>query len=169
MVVSAPADLEGREVCLYGAYLAAVAFASAGSGMHHKICHVLGGSFGLPHAETHAIVLPHVLAHNAPAVPELSRRLAEALGNPDATDPARAAVTAVQALRHRLDAPEALRDHGLAEADLPEAASRCLAAVPDSNPVPLTRRSMTALLRAAWAGDPPAPSPAHPSPTQRRD
>ena len=69
----AAGELAGREQTLYGAYLAAVAFASAGSGLHHKICHVLGGMFDLPHAETHAVVLPHVLALNAPAVPDARR------------------------------------------------------------------------------------------------
>ena len=64
-----PTGVEGREQTLYGAYLAAVAFASAGSGMHHKICHVLGGMFNLPHAQTHAVVLPYVLAFNAPTRP----------------------------------------------------------------------------------------------------
>jgi alcohol dehydrogenase class IV len=172
-VVEEPAALPGREVCLYGAYLAAVAFASAGSGMHHKICHVLGGAFDLPHAETHAVVLPHVLAHNAPSVPDLSRRLAEALdpvvGRGD-DDPATAAVAALDSLRTRLGAPTALREHGLAEADLAEAAARCLDAVPGSNPVPVTLDSLTHLLRAAWAGDPPAPpTEHHPPPPQRRD
>ena len=57
-VVTDPSGLGGREQTLYGAYLSAVAFASAGSGLHHKICHVLGGMFNLPHAETHAVVLP---------------------------------------------------------------------------------------------------------------
>jgi alcohol dehydrogenase class IV len=62
---SAPGEIEGREQALYGAYLPAVAFASGGAGLHHKICHNLGGTF-LPHAETHAVVLPHVLTLNAP-------------------------------------------------------------------------------------------------------
>ena len=66
-VAADPAGLPGREEALYGAYLAAVAFASAGSGLHHKICHVLGGMFNLPHAQTHAVVIPHVLAFNAPS------------------------------------------------------------------------------------------------------
>src|SRR4051794_4250140 len=88
-VVAGPTETAGREQTLYGAYLAGVAFASAGSGLHHKICHVLGGMFGLPHAETHAVVLPHVLSFNAPAVPELDRRMAAAL----------AAATAVEGLR----------------------------------------------------------------------
>ncbi len=79
-VVAEPLALAGREQMLYGAYLSAVAFASAGSGLHHKICHVLGGMFDLPHAETHAVVLPYVLALNAPAVPDLDARMATAFG-----------------------------------------------------------------------------------------
>jgi maleylacetate reductase len=75
-IVVDPSAIDSREQALYGCYLAAVAFSSAGSGLHHKICHVLGGTFELPHAPTHAAVLPHVLAFNAPAVPELARRLA---------------------------------------------------------------------------------------------
>ena len=62
-------DLDGREHALYAAYLSATAFASAGSGLHHKICHVLGGKYNLPHAQTHATVLPYVLAFNGPAAP----------------------------------------------------------------------------------------------------
>lgn len=84
LVVLDPEDLRGRERTLAGAYLAAVAFAGAGSGMHHKICHVLGGRFDLPHAQTHAVVLPHVLAFNAGAAPEAALRLAAALSADDA-------------------------------------------------------------------------------------
>jgi alcohol dehydrogenase class IV len=153
-------DADARDQALYGCYLSAVSFASAGSGMHHKICHVLGGAYDLPHAQTHAIVLPHVLAYNAPAVPRLAGRLAEALGGslPGGQDDAAvaaAAVDALEALRLRLGAPRALRDYGLAEADLPEAAARCLAAIPESNPVPVTEASLAALLGAAWAGRQP--------------
>ena len=78
-VVDDPAGRLGRSECLYGAYLSGRAFGAAGSGLHHKLCHVLGGAFGLPHAQTHAVVLPHVLALNAPAVPAIARRVADAL------------------------------------------------------------------------------------------
>ena len=61
-------DPEARSQLLYGAYLSGASFAVAGSGLHHKICHVLGGTFDLPHAETHAVVLPYVLAFNEPAI-----------------------------------------------------------------------------------------------------
>ncbi len=151
---------EGRDDALLGAHLAAVAFASAGSALHHKICHVLGGTYDLPHATTHAVVLPHVLALNAPAVPELSARLADALGTSGvvAADGPASAVAALEALRSDVGAPTALRDHGLAEDDLDDATTRCLEAVPPTNPVPVTRAALAALLRSAWAGEPPAAS-----------
>ncbi len=85
-VVADPMDLDGREHALYAAYLSATAFASAGSGLHHKICHVLGGKYNLPHAQTHATVLPYVLAFNGPAAPEAERRIASALGAGNALD-----------------------------------------------------------------------------------
>ena len=146
---------EVRDGTLLGAHLAAVAFASSGAGLHHKVCHVLGGTYDLPHATTHAVVLPHVLALNGPAVPDAAARLADALGT--STGPAdgpESAVRALDALRADLRAPTALRDHGLAERDLADATDRCLAVVPPSNPVAVTREAMTRLLRAAWAGTP---------------
>ncbi|CAL9543103.1 Maleylacetate reductase [Streptomyces sp. enrichment culture] len=148
-VAADPTGLEGRERTLYGAHLAAVAFASAGSGMHHKICHVLGGMFGLPHAQTHAVVLPHVLAHNAPSAPEAERRIARAFGSPTAGE-------GLAALRKTLDAPRALRDHGMPEEGITRAVAPILAAVPGGNPAPVTEENLTALLRAAWEGSEPA-------------
>ncbi|MFD2473505.1 maleylacetate reductase [Amycolatopsis silviterrae] len=148
-VAADPSGLDGREHALYGAYLAATAFASAGSGLHHKICHVLGGMYDLPHAQTHAVVLPYVLAFNAPNAPDADRRLAAAFG-------ADTALAGLQALRAQLSAPAALRDYGLAEADLPAAVEAILEAVPDSNPTPATGDNLAALLRAAWEGSEPA-------------
>ncbi len=132
----------------YGCYLAAVAFASAGSGLHHKICHVLGGRFDLPHAAMHAIVLPYVVAFNAPAAPDAAARIAAALGSIDA-------LAGLQDLREDLDAPRALRDIGLRAEDLPEAVEVVLPAVPPNNPRPVDAAALTRLLRAAWAGDDP--------------
>ncbi|ADX75117.1 alcohol dehydrogenase, class IV (plasmid) [Pseudarthrobacter phenanthrenivorans Sphe3] len=143
-----PCDRKGREQALYGAYLSAVAFASAGSGMHHKICHVLGGAYNLPHAETHAAVLPHVLAFNAPAAPEAAARIAAAFG-------AEAAVDGLNALQEAIDAPRALRDHGLAEANIPEAVQLILPVIPPTNPRTVTQDNLQQLLQAAWAGTEP--------------
>lgn len=142
---------EGIEQTLYGAYLAAVAFASAGSGMHHKICHVLGGMFNLPHAQTHAVVLPYVLAFNAPHAPEAEARIAQALGTVFST---RTASAGLAALRQALDAPRALRDYGMPEDGIAKALGPIIKAIPANNPTPVTYSNLTALLHAAWAGDP---------------
>jgi len=147
-VVADPVGLPGREHMLYGTYLSGVAFSSAGSGLHHKICHVLGGAYDLPHAQTHAVVLPYALAFNAPAAPEAERRIAAGLG-------AGSAVEGLQRLRLAVDAPEALRDYGFDEADIDGAAQAIALVVPDSNPRPVTVGDLRRLLRAAWQGADP--------------
>ena len=147
-VVADPQALDGRERTLLGAYVAAVAFASAGSGLHHKICHTLGGRYNLPHAETHAVVLPHVLAFNAPAVPDVERRIAAAFG-------ASTAVEGLQRLRQQVSAPRALRDHGLRDTDISTAVDAIQPTVPQDNPRRVSRADLAALLRAALNGEEP--------------
>lgn len=152
-IVADADDMDAREQALYGCYLAAVSFVGAGSGLHHKICHVLGGTFDLPHAQTHATVLPYVLELNAPAVPELAGRLAAALGGDVAGDPAAAAVNALRELYEAVDAPSRLADYGFTAAGVPEAVERVLKAAPASNPVAVTEQNMTELLTAALNGE----------------
>jgi alcohol dehydrogenase class IV len=147
-VVTDPSGIDGREYALYAAYLSAVAFASAGSALHHEICHVLGGAYNLPHAQTHAIVLPYVLAFNGPAAPEAAHRIAAAFGTNRAID-------GLEDLRREIGAPHALRDYGFAEDAIPEAAEAILPAVPPSNPRPVTVADLERLLRAAWSGADP--------------
>lgn len=142
-------DLAGREQLLYGAYLSAVAFTSAGSGLHHKICHVLGGTFDLPHAQTHATVLPYVLAFNMDAAPDASDRIARAMGADDA-------LVGLQQLRTQLDAPRKLADYGFTQDGIAEAVEIILPAVPDNNPRTVTTKNLTALLQAALTGDDPS-------------
>ncbi|MHC6219405.1 maleylacetate reductase [Arthrobacter sp. MMS24-S77] len=144
---NAPDNLDAREQTLYGAYLAAVAFASAGSGLHHKICHVLGGRYGLSHAEMHSIVLAYVTAFNAPAAPDAARRISETFGGLSAEE-------ALFRFREEVDAPKSLAALGLREEDLPEAAALCVEAVPATNPRPVTRQDLEKILRLAWAGEP---------------
>ena len=146
-------DVGARGDLLYGAYLAGTAFAVAGSGLHHKICHVLGGRYGLPHAQTHAIMLPYVLAFNAPGAPDAARRISQALGS---EDPA----AALQALAARLGLPRGLREIGLHEEQLAEAAQLIEPVVPADNPVSVGAAALRALLRHAWAGDPATLRPA---------
>jgi len=142
-----------RADALYGAYLAAVAFAGAGSGLHHKICHVLGGAYGLPHAPMHAVVLPHVLAFNAPAAPGAAVEIAAALGRSGPE----AALDGLLALYAEIESPRSLRELGLAESDLAEAAVLVAQAAPPSNPRPFGPDQARQLLQQAWAGDRPTP------------
>ena len=138
---------EGRIRCelLRGAWLTASAFAVTGSGLHHKLCHVLGG-MGLPHARTHAVVLPHVLAFNAPGAPAAVSRVAGALGVGDA-------VAGLRALADDLGIPRGLRDLGLAEGRIDEVAALTEPVVPADNPVPVGGGAMARLVRAAWRGE----------------
>jgi maleylacetate reductase len=149
LITADPSGTEGREQALYGAFLSAVAFASAGSGIHHKICHVLGGTFNLPHAQTHATVLPYVLAFNAPLAPGAGARIAAAFSTADA-------LTGLQDLRKRLDAPKALADYGFTADGIAKAVEIVLPAVPASNPRPATTQNLTRLLQAALTGEDPA-------------
>jgi alcohol dehydrogenase class IV len=147
-VAANPRSTAGREEVLYGAYLAASAFSSAGSGLHHKICHVLGGMFGLPHAQTHAVVLPYVLGFNAPHAPAAAHRIADAFGVDDA-------LAGLQYLRKRLDAPRALGDYAPQPTDLRPAAEAICEVAPRDNPRPVTPTEIEHLLRAAWQGAEP--------------
>jgi alcohol dehydrogenase class IV/protocatechuate 3,4-dioxygenase beta subunit len=150
-IAADPADREARADALQAAWQAGVCLGTVGSGLHHKLCHTLGGSFGLPHAETHTVVLPHVMAYYAPAVPEVMARIAGALGVTDAPSGMFDLVT-------RLNGPTALRSLGMAEADLSHAAEL---ATPYPGPREATAEEVTRLLRDAWAGRrPEAPPPA---------
>lgn len=139
-----PADLDARSTALYGAWLAGSSLAAAAMGLHHRICHALGGSFGLPHAETHAVVLPHVVAFNSAAAPEAMGRIMHALGAPDAAG-------ALFDLATRVGAPTSLSEIGLREEDLDTAANRVVeTAYP--NPRPFGRDEVRALLEDAYRG-----------------
>jgi alcohol dehydrogenase class IV/protocatechuate 3,4-dioxygenase beta subunit len=145
------ADTGARGDLLYGAYLAGTAFAVTGSGLHHKICHILGGRYDLPHAQTHAIMLPYVLAFNAPGAPDAARQIGQALagGGLPGGDPA----AALQRLAGQLGLPRGLREIGFGEEQIAEAARLIEPAVPADNPVPADAAALQALLRRAWAGD----------------
>ncbi|MFD3503590.1 maleylacetate reductase and hydroxyquinol 1,2-dioxygenase domain-containing protein [Streptomyces sp. NPDC058676] len=141
-------DLDARSDLLQGAWLAGTCLGAVGMGLHHKLCHTLGGSFGLPHAPVHTVVLPHAMAYNASAAPEAMRRIAEALGAADAP-------TAVYDLIVAVGGPTSLRELGLAEADLDRAAG-LTTAEPYPNPVEPTRDGVALLLRDAWEGRRPS-------------
>lgn len=147
-LTGAPADAASRSDALYGAWLCGVCLGSVGMALHHKLCHVLGGAFDLPHAETHTIVLPHAVAYNAAAAPEAMTRAARALG---ATD----AASALYDLAGAVGAKRALRDIGMPQDGI-EAAADLAVANPYFNPRPVERDAIRDLIARAWAGDPPA-------------
>jgi alcohol dehydrogenase class IV len=140
-------DLAARGEALYGAWLCGSVLGSVQMGLHHKLCHVLGGSFNLPHAEVHAVMLPHALAYNAAAAPRAMRALGRALG-------AAESVSALVALGRDLSLPQSLRDIGLRAADLDRAADLVVSA-PYPNPRPIEREPVRALLQRAFEGAPP--------------
>lgn len=143
-----PQDLEARGDALYGAWLCGIVLGNVGMALHHKLCHTLGGSFNLPHAETHTVVLPHALAYNAKAAPEAMRRIARALESPSGPQ-------AVYDLARDNGAPVALRDLGLQAADLERACDIALQ-TPYPNPRPLERAAIRQLLQDAFEGTRPA-------------
>lgn len=148
-LVEAPHDKEARAQCLYGAWLCGTVLGHVGMALHHKLCHTLGGSFNLPHAETHTIVLPHALAYNSPAAPEAMDRIASAIGASDAA-------VGLHQMAVKLGLPTALRDLGVKEADLDRACDIALSN-PYWNPRPVEEKPLRALLQRAWEGAEPQP------------
>lgn len=142
-----PRNREARTDALYGAWLCGTCLGMVGMALHHKLCHVLGGSFGLPHAETHTIVLPHAAAYNAPAAPEAMERIARALGAMDAAQ-------GLFDLAGRLGAKRALRDIGMPADGIGPAVTEAMAA-PYWNPHSVDEGGLHRLLTRAWNGDPP--------------
>jgi len=143
--VDRPGDLAARGEALWGAWLAGLALMGGGTGLHHKICHVLGGSFGLPHADVHAAVLPHASAHLHDQAG--LARVAGALGADDAPG-------ALWDLARRTGAAQSLRRLGMRAEDVDAAAEQVAA----SNPGVVARPAVAELLRMAYEGRRPASS-----------
>lgn len=145
-VVAEPGNREARAGALYGAWLCGTVLEAVSMALHHKICHTLGGTFDTPHAETHAVMLPHTIAFNEAAAPDLLTSAAEIFGRPVSAG--------LWAFARTLGAPHALRDFGLCEQNLDQAAT--LAGMnPYRNPRPIERSAIRALLQDAWEGRPP--------------
>lgn len=120
-VCATPDDLDERTEMLYGAYLAACALAVAGTALHHKTSHTLGGMFGLDHGGMNAALLPHTLRYNEPAIPEAWARLRDAM---DGRDPADACYD----LAGSIGAPQSLASLGMP----PDGVGTALSAVVDA-------------------------------------
>jgi alcohol dehydrogenase class IV len=144
VVVARPDDIDARSDVLAGAYLAGASFAAAGSGIHHKICHVLGGAYDLPHAEMHTVILPHALAYVAPFVPGAMGRMAAAFHEPDVPG-------AVYDLARSIGAPLDLASIGMPGDRLDEAAGLIVEATRTYRR-PMTHEEVRRLLNDAFEG-----------------
>jgi alcohol dehydrogenase class IV len=146
-VITSLSDIDARSDALYGAWLCGVVLGSAGMALHHKLCHVLGGSFNLPHAETHSIVLPHAVRYNHAAAPDAMARIRRALQAKDAA-------AGIYELEKSLGLPMRLADIGMKEADL-ERAARIATEAPYPNPRKVEYGPVLELLRNAYTGQRP--------------
>ncbi|MEN9888415.1 MAG: hypothetical protein RL559_452 [Pseudomonadota bacterium] len=147
-------DVAARGEALYGAWLCGAVLGNVGMALHHKLCHTLGGSFNLPHAEVHTVVLPQAMAFNASAAPEAMRRIARALGVAEGTS----AAAGLFDLAQGNGAPTALRDIGMRATDLDKAADIAVSN-PYWNPRPIgaaQRAEIRELLQRAHEGLRPA-------------
>jgi len=142
-----PNDKEARSDALFGAWACGACLGAVGMSLHHKLCHVLGGSFNMPHAETHTVILPHAVAYNAPGAPEAIATVARALGVKNAAQ-------GLYDMAKDLGAPYSLKELGFKEEDIPKAAEIASKA-PYPNPVALEHDKILELLRNAWAGKRP--------------
>ncbi|MEL7099126.1 MAG: maleylacetate reductase [Pseudomonadota bacterium] len=146
-ILDNPKDLDAREESQRAAYACGAVLGATSMALHHKLCHTLGGAFDLPHAETHAIILPHAVDYNASAAPALLAPLSDILGE-GAPGPA------LWRFAKTLNAPRALRDLGVREDQLDRAAELAVAR-PYPNPREITRAGIRALLQKAWSGEAP--------------
>jgi alcohol dehydrogenase class IV len=143
-VVDEPSNLEARSDSVYGAWLAGTVLGNVGMALHHKLCHTLGGTFNLPHAEVHTVILPYAVAYNREAAPEAMRNVAEALGVPEAAG-------GLYDLSVRLGAPVSLKAIGMPEDGLDRAA-QLATENPYFNPRPVELAPLRALLEEAFHG-----------------
>ena len=144
------ADDDALARAQYGAWLAGTAINGASMALHHKLCHTLGGSFDLPHAPTHTVVLPYATAYNRDAAPLAMRRIESALGAFGRGD----AAAGLLALAQALHAPTTLAAIGMPQEGIARAAE-IAARNQYPNPRPIERAAIEALLTRAWHGSAP--------------
>jgi alcohol dehydrogenase class IV len=146
LVAQDPSDVEGRKLALYGAWLAGTCLGSVSMSIHHKLCHTLGGTFDLPHAETHTVILPYATAFVDGAAPEAMAAVRRAL----ATEASAAA--GLQKLALDIGAPTRLAEIGMDYAWLDRAAELAVAN-PYWAPRTLGRQEIRVLLGRAFTGE----------------
>lgn len=140
-------DISAREKALYGAWLCGTCLGAVGMALHHKLCHTLGGSFNLPHAEIHTILLPHTLSYNAPAIPDVMAKLAAVIPESDGD-----AVNGLNILLKTLGVQRSLKELGMKAEDIGRATDLALQKQ-YPNPRKIERAPLEELIRRAWAGE----------------
>jgi maleylacetate reductase len=146
--VAAPDDLGARTEALYGGYLGGVVIRLTGLAIHHRICHVLGGHYGIPHGDSNSVILPQATAYNAAAAPRAMAAVRRALGVDDAA-------SGLFDLATRMGAPTDLKSLGMPEDDIPACAEETVRTL-KHNPRPADAASVTRLLENAWRGRRPS-------------
>ena len=146
-IVSDLQNSEARSRAQYGAWLCGTCLGAVGMALHHKLCHTLGGSFNLPHAETHTIVLPHAIAYNAPKIPEVMKKLAEVLPESEGD-----AIKGLNVLLTKLQVKRGLKDFGRREEDVDKAV-KIAVGNPYFNPREIEQGPLRETIRRCWAGE----------------
>ncbi|EFR00002.1 maleylacetate reductase [Nannizzia gypsea CBS 118893] len=146
-IMANPRSESARSDALYGAWLCGSCLGSVGMALHHKLCHVLGGSFNLPHAETHTAVLPHAVAYNSPSVPEAMATLAEVLPNSEGD-----AIRGLNVLLEKLQVQRGAKEFGMKEEHIDQAAE---VSVKNAywNPREIEKDAIREIFRRVWAGE----------------
>ena len=148
IIVKAGQDKYARSRALYGAWLCGICLGNTSMSLHHKLCHTLGGTFNLPHAETHTILLPHTIAYNSKAAPQAMTDLAEALSGTEGK-----AIEGLNHLLEQLGVGRALKKYGMVESDIEKAATIAMKNL-YSNPRAVEEDHLREIIRRAWAGEP---------------
>ena len=150
LIKTNPHDLTARSDALYGAWLCGTVLGNVGMALHHKLCHTLGGSFNLPHAEVHTVILPHAMAFNSQAAPAAMQKISRALGGASAAQ-------GLYDLAKNNGAPTSLKELGMSLQDVDKAAQIAMQN-PYWNPRPIAAENAHAikqLLQHAWEGSAP--------------
>ncbi|KAI4736939.1 maleylacetate reductase [Aureobasidium sp. EXF-12298] len=141
-------DRAAREKAQHAAWLCGVCLGTSAMALHHKLCHTLGGSFNLPHAETHTIILPHAVAYNALAIPEIMVKIASVLPGSEGD-----AIRGLNILLEKLGVSRALKEFGMQEEDIDKATEIAMS-MQYANPRAMEKDAIRELIRRAWAGEP---------------
>lgn len=146
-IVDQPNDLEARLQAHYGSWLCAICLGAVGTALHHKLCHTFGGTLGMPHSETHTIVLPHAIAYNSPKITDAMTKLAQVLPGSDGD-----AIKGLNVLLTKLKVKRGLKEFGMKEEDIDKIAEIAISN-PYWNPREIEEKPLRETIRRCWAGE----------------